>query len=252
MKPLLGITKWRILLQVLPLTLLFGVAKWGTHYLGWEPWTFDSLTGTLFGAVTFVLALVLGGTLSDYRICENAPTSIVNAVETIQDCNQLVAASYQDYDSAPLQHGLVKLSQCIYDWLKNGKDIAVVYTALNDLNRLFVPLEQKGGMGIANNAQAELSKIRLLVSQIQVNRDTEFLGPAYVMLFVFLSLTTVALLLIGTDNFSENITISSFLFAALIYLLALIRDLDNPFQYDGSSCIDVDLTALQLLCDRLN
>lgn len=52
-----------------------------------------------------------------------------------------------------------------------------------------------------------------------------FLRPAYAMLAVFLAGAVVALL--------------------------LIRDLDNPFQSDGSSSVDVDLSLLDTTRSRL-
>jgi hypothetical protein len=45
-------------------------------------WAFDALTGALFSAATFVIALILSGTLSDYRACEGMPAQISNALET--------------------------------------------------------------------------------------------------------------------------------------------------------------------------
>ncbi|GAB4374824.1 MAG: hypothetical protein Kow00121_19760 [Elainellaceae cyanobacterium] len=119
------LVKWQILLKVLPLTLLFCVAKVGVHSFGLEPWDFDSLIGALFGAATFIIALVLSGTLSDYRTSE------------------------------------------------------------------------------------------------------------------------------GATEFSKNLTVSAFMFTSFFYLLILIRDLDNPFQYDGQSSVDVSLAPLQTVCQQL-
>ena len=56
---------------MLPLTALFALAKLGVHTLDFEPWEFDSLTGSLFGASTFVLAFVLSGTLAAYSASED-------------------------------------------------------------------------------------------------------------------------------------------------------------------------------------
>lgn len=251
MPSLLNALKWRIFLKVLPLTLLFCLAKWGLHTLGWEPWKFDSFTGALFGTATFVIALVLSGTLGDYRSSEDAPSLIVNALESIQDSNQLVAASHPEYDPTPLKNGLVRITEAVQDWLLSGKDRSVIDRALDNLNDLFVPLEKWGGAPSVNRVQGEQAKIRLLISRIQGNRDSEFLGPAYVMLFIFLVGAVIALLLIGADSFSENLTVAAFLFTSFFYLLILIRDLDNPFQYDGTSSVDVDLSALKKLGDRL-
>ena len=85
--------KWRLFLTVLPFTLLFALAKLGMHRQGWEPWAFDSLTGALFGAATFVIAFVLSGTLKDYNASEDMVLQLVSAVEAMADINQLSAAT---------------------------------------------------------------------------------------------------------------------------------------------------------------
>jgi hypothetical protein len=106
------------------------------------------------------------------------------------------------------------------------------------------------GPGVANRIQMEQGKIRLWVAQIQGVRDTDFLGPAYVLLIIFLTGAVVTLLLLGADSFSENVTVSGFLFTSFLYLLLLIRDLDNPFQYDGTSSVDASLEPLSRLRSR--
>ena len=79
--------KWRLFLKVLPLTALFALAKVGVHTLRFEPWEFDSLTGSLFGASTFVLAFVLSGTLAAYSASEDMVGQFINAIESIEDIN---------------------------------------------------------------------------------------------------------------------------------------------------------------------
>jgi hypothetical protein len=41
------------------------------------------------------------------------------------------------------------------------------------------------------------------------------------------------------------------MFTSFTYLLLLIRDLDNPFEYNGKSSVDVDLGLLEATRDRL-
>jgi hypothetical protein len=237
--------KWCILLRVLPLTGVFCVAKWGIHRWGWEPWVFDSLTGALFSAAIFVIALILSGTLSDYRACECMPAQIANALETISDTNQTLAAAHPDYQPQPLDTALANIAAALLDWLQEGKEFTVVNAAVDRLNPLLAPLLSfNGGSGAVNYIQAEQSKIRALSRQMRSNRDTDFLGAAYVLLWLFLSGAIFALLLIDAQKFSENLTVSAFMFTLFIYLLFLIEDLDNPFQYDGKSSVDVNLLPL--------
>jgi hypothetical protein len=246
-----NLMKWKLLLKVLPLTALFALAKVGMHYLGWEPWAFDSLTGALFGAATFVVAFVLSGTLGDYNASEDMTVQLVNAVETIQDTNLLSAAVNPDYDPQPITADLAQVLQVTVEWLSQGRPLETVEAALAQLNLQLVALQRVTGFPAVNRVQGELAKMRIMITRMHLNRSTDFLGPAYALLEIFLIGAVIALLLIGADRFSENIVVSCFLFTSFSYLLLLIRDLDNPFQYDGKSCVDVDLSLLEATCNDL-
>ncbi len=246
------LVKWGILIKVLPWTGLFCIVKLGMHWLDWEPWAFDALTGALFSAATFVIALILSGTLSDYRACEGMPLQIANSLETINDTNQTIAAMYPNYHPQLLQQALVDVSRSILDWLKDGQEFTRVDDSIDRLNPLLAKiLVLDSCSGFVNYIQSEQAKIRSLTRQMRGNRDTEFLGAAYVLLWLFLGGSIFALLLIDAERFSENLTVSTFMFTLFVYLLFLIEDLDNPFQYDGKSSVDVGLSALESIETKL-
>ena len=245
--------KWRILLRVLPLTGLFCAAKVGMHTFHLEPWAFDSLTGSLFGAATFVVALTLSGTLADYGASERMPLEIANAIAAIQDGITLVAMEHPHIDPKASQSTLGQIVTAILGWLREDKAFEAIEQAIAQLTPLLVPLLSiNGGIALANRIQEEQARLRSLTQQMKGNRDTDFLEPAYVLLWLFLGGSIAALLLIGADRFSENLTVSAFLFTSFLYLLFLIRDLDNPFDYHGRSSVDVDLSVLETLGDRLH
>ena len=243
--------KWRLFLKVLPLTGLFALAKVGVHTLGFEPWEFDSLTGSLFGASTFVLAFVLSGTLAAYNASEDMVVQFINAIESIQDINSYVSRLRPNLDTARLTTCLADLLDQLAQWLANEVGFEMIDASLADLNQILADLRLNSGDSVVDRGLPELARMRILVNRMASNRDSDFLGPAYAMLEIFLVGTVVALLLIGADRFSENIVVSCFLFTSFTYLLLLIRDLDNPFQYDGSSCVDVDLSVLNSCRQRL-
>jgi hypothetical protein len=244
--------KWGILIKVLPWTGLFCAIKLGMHSLGWQPWAFDALTGALFSAAIFVIALILSGTLSDYRTCEGMPAQIANSLETINDTNQVIAVRYPDYHPQILQHALVEVSRSILDWLQEGKEFTVVDNSIDRLNPLLANiLGLDGCAGFVNYMQAEQSKIRSISRLMRSNRDTDFLGSAYVLLWLFICASIFAFLLIDAERFSENLTVSTFMFTLFVYLLFLIEDLDNPFQYNGKSSVDVSLSALENIQTKL-
>jgi hypothetical protein len=198
-----------------------------------------------------VVAFVLSGTLGDYNASEDMTVQLVNAVETIQDTNLLSATVNPDYDPQPLTAGLAQILQVTVEWLSQGKPLESVEAALAQLNLQLVELQRVAGFPAVNRVQGELAKMRIMITRMHLNRSTDFLGPAYALLEIFLVGAVIALLLIGADRFSENIVVSCFLFTSFSYLLLLIRDLDNPFQYDGKSCVDVDLSLLEATCNDL-
>lgn len=243
--------KWRLFLTVLPFTLLFALAKLGMHRQGWEPWAFDSLTGALFGAATFVIAFVLSGTLSDYNTSEDMVVQVANAVEAIADINRLSAACQPAYDGEPLRRKLDGLLTDIENWLRKATSLEGVERSLDEVSGLLVELKRNGEAAAAKDGLAELTRLRLLINRMHISRRTTFLGPAYALLEIFLVGAVAALLLIQAELFSEVLVVSCFLFTSFTYLLLLIRDLDNPFQYDGSSSVDADLTPLDASRARL-
>jgi hypothetical protein len=243
--------KWRLFLKVLPLTALFALAKVGVHTLGFEPWEFDSLTGSLFGSSTFVLAFVLSGTLAAYSASEDMVVQFINAIESIEDISNYVARLRPSLETARLTSCLVDLLGQLGQWLANRVGFEVIDANLADLNLILADLRLNSGDSVVDRGLSELARMRILVNRMASNRDSDFLGPAYAMLEIFLIGAVVALLLIGADRFSENMVVSCFLFTSFTYLLLLIRDLDNPFQYDGTSCVDVDLSVLNSCRQRL-
>ena len=243
--------KWRLFIKVLPLTGLFALAKFGVHGLGLEPWEFDSLTGSLFGASTFVLAFVLSGTLAAYNASEDMVVQFINAIESIQDINSYVSRLRPNLDTARLTTCLADLLDQLAQWLANEVGFEMIDASLADLNQILADLRLNSGDSVVDRGLPELARMRILVNRMAINRDSDFLGPAYAMLEIFLVGAVVALVLIGADRFSENMVVSCFLFTSFTYLLLLIRDLDNPFQYDGTSCVDVDLSVLNSCRQRL-
>jgi hypothetical protein len=246
------LAKWGILIKVLPWTSLFCIVKLGMHWLGWDRWEFDSLTGALFSAAIFTIALMLSGTLADYRSSEGMPAQIINSIESIHDLDRLLLSTYPDCYSQSLQQILSDVGTKILDWLQSDGEFDEINMALDRINpTLTTVLTLPDGAIFVNRIQSEQANIRAISRQMRGNRDTDFLVPAYILMWLFLAGSILALLLIEVEDFSESLVISAFMCMAFLYLLLLIRDLDNPFEYDGKSSVDVNLSGLVNLRDKL-
>ncbi len=247
MNNLFNYAKWKLLFKVLPFTVLFALGKSIGYYFDFQPWKFDSLTGSLFGAVTFILAFILSGTINDYHASEKMILELQTTLENIEDSNQVTAMRHKEYNPVALTKNLLEIINCLLAWLKKNESYDDLDKALKNLNLIMPELAEYCFPPVFSLIQTQQSKIKLLLYRIKIIRDTDFLQPAYALLELFLVGAVTALLLISTEHFSESLMVSSFLFTSFCYLLLLIRDLDNPFEYDGSTCVDIDLTPLENL-----
>ena len=102
-----------------------------------------------------------------------------------------------------------------------------------------------------SRVQSEQEKMRLCIARIERIRGTNFVISAYTLLQILLVASLMALLVISTKEFIANLVVSGFICLALVYLLLLIYDLDNPFEYDGKSSVDVTLYPLKRLGKEL-
>ena len=241
----INLSRWLIVLKIIPLTALFCLLKWITHQMKWEIGSFDALTGSLLGAVTFTLAFLLTGTLNDYRMSKDMPDQLSTSANSIQDTNLLIANRNPDYNPVPLAESLAEILKSVLLWLEQGKPFERVENTITILNEALVPLSKYAEAPLMSRIQAEQANMRHIVARIRMIRDTDFLTPAYTLLDILLIAASIALLTVGTKDFNANLLISGFLFATFTYLVMLIHDLDNPFEFDGKSCADVDLSPLR-------
>jgi hypothetical protein len=158
------------------------------------------------------------------------------SIESIQDSNLLTAKTYPDYDPQPLRQSLLSLTQDLRAALQAEQALQPLLVKVTDFHQLFAGAEKyASNMSLM---QTEQGKIRGIIVQIKWVRDSDFIQPAYAILELFTIASTIALLLIGSEEITESIVVSSLLFVVFLYLLLLIKDLDNPFQYGGFSSVD--------------
>jgi hypothetical protein len=243
--------KWRILALTAPLTLGFALTKYLFHQQGWELWSFNALTSSLFGSITFIIAFQLNGTLNDYRSSCSLPANFCQSIMGIQDSNLFTAYCRSDYDPQPLTTALVNLTAQTRSSLQSESDLQSLLAGISSLGEQYTLLEKYALGSSLGRAQSEQSNLRSTILEIAAVRDSDFIGPAYVLLEIFTLASTIALLLIQNDNQSESIIVSSLLFIVFLYLILLIKDLDNPFQYQKFSSLDAPLNVLDETINQL-
>jgi hypothetical protein len=188
--------------------------------------------GIVLTAGVFLLGFLLAGTMADYKEAEKLPAELASTLETIEEIFVLAATNRPGLDVAHLRRGLLAMTDSIKDWLVGKRSTAEAYDSLTGLNGLIQELERHGAGPYASRAVPQLLAVRRNVSRIDVITRTGFLPPAYALLEVLVVMIIALALIARFKSIAAECLLVPFVALINIYMLRLIRDIDNPFDYE--------------------
>jgi hypothetical protein len=230
------VLKWKLMLTTLPfVAAVVGLKLVLVYLVHWDGVIEFADIGIVLTGGVFLVGFMLGGTMADYKESEKLPGELACQLEALEEqCVQ--GAATKNLAAQPLRHGVLALTDAIRDWLYKKKSQAQMYQALNTFQAMMIDLEKGGAGGYAAKAVGELHTLRKLVTRIGVISRTGFLPPAYALL------DTLVVIIIGLVECTRYKTplamgiLVPFIALIYIYMVRLIRDIDDPFDYqtDGS------------------
>jgi hypothetical protein len=113
-------------------------------------------------------------------------------------------------------------------------------------------MEQWTQATLVARLKQEQSNLRRTLIRIHTIRETSFVSSGYLLADITTVLLCVGLILSRIEPFYESLFFVVVISYLMIFLLMLIRDLDNPFgYYERYSGADVSLKPLQDTAERL-
>lgn len=248
--------KWKLMLTTLPfvvaVTGLKALLDFGVHFVGVVE--FADLGVVLTGAV-FLTGFLLAGTMADYKESEKLPGDVSTTLETLEELFILAATQRPSLDLKELQRHVLRLTDAIRGWLVKKYTSPQVFEALTAMSAVIVHLEKSGAGPYASRAVPQLLMARRAVSRIDVISRTGFLPPAYALLEVLLAMILALMMVAKFKSTVAEFVLIPFVSLVNIYLLRLIKDIDDPFDFapDGSKNggAEVDLFPLDEYRTRL-
>jgi hypothetical protein len=150
---------------------------------------------------------------------------------------------------------VLTLTDVIKDWLVKKQTTPQVFAAMTALTDTFGYLVQHGASSTAGYVLSPIDKLRKAVSRIDVISRTGFLPPAYALLEVLLTMVLTLMMFAKFKNAVAEFVIVPTVALLNIYMLRLIKDIDDPFDFatDGSKRggAEVDLFPLDEYRARL-
>jgi predicted membrane chloride channel (bestrophin family) len=242
-----------LVLKVVPWIALVIVAKLVVHYLGYEFVPLNPIFSALVGANVFLLGFLISGVLADYKEGEKLPVEVATTLHTIMDEVAFVGQKISDREFTGRRTAyLLRLAEGVREWLHKRMKTRDLTALIDGLTGELVLLEKHTQPNYIARLKQEQSLLRKMVVRIHTIRETGFVSSAY-----FIATTTSWLLIAGlvflkSEPFYESLFFVGLVTYLMLFLLELIKDLDNPFgYYEKDSYADVSLKPIDDAIDYL-
>ncbi len=214
------------------------------------------LSPLLAGAIAaevFILGFLLNGTAGDFKEAEKLPGEVAASLETMADeC----LITYDELKLPEAKAGLaqlVEISSSIRKWLMQDRGFDDVMSDIRALNGPFKVMAPVIQAGFTTRLKSEQSAVRKLVLRMDTMRRTSYVAAGYLIAEVTAFLLMAVLIFTDLGAMAPTLCLVGLISYLLVYLVGLIRDLDNPFEYLNGmpGAADVSLDVLERNEDRL-
>jgi len=243
----------KLIMSVGPYVIGVIAAKLFVHRLNLEIIPLNAIFSALIGANVFLMGFLISGVMADYKESERLPGEISSILLTIVDEIRFIDLKQPDGEFVgDRMRNALSMAAGIRKWLFKEVKTRELMSQIEDLSREFVLMEKHTQPNYIARLKQEQNQLRKIVTRIHTIRETEFVFSGY-----FISSTTTFLLVLGMvflkiEPFYESLFFVGLVTYLLLFLLKLIRDLDNPFgHYDRSSFEDVSIKPIDDTISRI-
>ncbi|MDP3644119.1 MAG: hypothetical protein Q8S54_13130 [Bacteroidota bacterium] len=240
--------KWSIAVKVMPLMILIAVLKLLSHKFGLEVMELNALFTSLVAGTIFLIGFLISGVLSDYKESEKIPSELSASMKAMMDDAYTIWKSKKSETARKFIEFEKIFMYSLLDWFYKKERTKIVFEKLGQMNDFFVELDKEGIQpAYIVKMKNEQNNIRKLISRIDTIRDTNFIGSAYAIVEAMGFLTGLGLIIIKIEPFYASLFFTLLVTFLISYMVFLIVDLDNPFDYSekGERGTEISLKPLQ-------
>ena len=246
------VNKWRILAKIAPFLLTIFVLKLVFHSFGWEAISLNALFTSLIAATTFLIGFLITGVVSDYKESEKIPGDLASSLEAIYDEAYITHKSKKAKVTGEFLEFYEGFVKSVIHWFYKKEKTKVLMDKLHNMNDYFLQFEGLTQANFIARMKQEQNGIRKMVTRVHTIRETNFVASAYAILEALGIFVISGLLLLKLEPFYESSFFALLVSFLVLYMIFLIRDLDNPFDYaHGETGTEVSLKPLHDLVARL-
>ncbi len=239
--------------RVLPLVIVAVLAKLAIHALNWDTVSLNPLHSGLVAGTVFLIGFLLAGTLTDYKESEKLPGEIAGRSEAIADECEILYRESQAPVALQCLQTVGRFAAAVNEWLHGRARVDGALECIDELNRWFREFQPLTQPGYIVRLKQEQNLLRLLVIRIDTIKETSFVGAGYVVAKIVAFLLVIGLLVAESTPLAADCFLIGSITFLLSYMIGLIKDMDNPFEYAGvqHGTVEVSLAALDRLEQRI-
>jgi hypothetical protein len=245
---------WPLPLKALAAAALIAVVRVLMDQAGLERISVGPLVATIVTANVFILGFLLTGVLSDYKESEKLPGDLAVSMGTIADECLLLWRHKQAEPARDCLRYMLELTTSMKRWFCREERSQSLMQKVYDLGDFFAALEPFTAANFIVRLKQEQSAMTRMLVRIHTIRETTFVSSGYTMAKLVTLFVLLGLLSIKIHPWYESVFLIGIISWFLSYLILLIEDLDNPFDYgrDGrAKGQEVSLKPLDDLEKRL-
>lgn len=248
------LTTLRLPFQALAIAVVVICLRIIADAAGLERIQINALVGAIITANVFILGFLLGGVMSDYKESEKMPGDLAVSLGTIGDEFDLLWRHKQAQAAHDGLESVLSITRSMLGWFYKCVRSADLMNEVSSLGDRFQALESHTQPNFIVRLKQEQTSIFRMLTRVHTIRETSFAASGYVMAKLATVLVLSGLLAIEVDHWYESVFLVGMLAWFLSYLILLIGDLDNPFDYSTNGRPrgqEVSLKPLQDLEARL-
>jgi predicted membrane chloride channel (bestrophin family) len=241
----------RLLLQVLPVAAVMVLLKWLYDVIPLRHLELSPLLAGVIAAEVFIVGFILSGTAADFKEAEKLPGEVVGSLDSIADECLIMDEELKLPEARQCVSLLADIGVSIRQWLLRGDGFDDVLDLLRRLIPLLIVFAPNIQAGFTTRLKSEQANIRRVVIRMDTIRRTSYVSAGYLIAEVTGLMILVLLLITQVGQLAPTLLVVGVITYLLVYAMAMIRDIDNPFEYHNGKpgAADVDLGVLES-CER--
>lgn len=201
-----------------------------------------------------LLAILLLGVLADFKESERLPAEAATILEVLSLELASIPAHQPQARASEGQASISSLAVALLDWLLSRismDQLLVVYRCCyRDMVLASVLLQAQPQL--QGRMTLRMESLLRIINRINTIRDTSFAASIHWMALLGTGLTCAGLVFTKLDTTLESNAFLLIISFALLFMIRMISDLDNPFGFnDEDSAEDVSLDPLLACIQRL-